>query len=174
VKGCHSCEYAAAIAEGEYAGRAWKDIPCSGCDVMSGSGFAIEFDESRKEIGVDGENLKAEMGKLKWGEEPEKHEEDNLPVGVMQEIVVGLLKLKPELRDVVAWRFAGIRYDDIALAQGVTRGCAEKRHRRALELWPALRSLFPRKVAKQGMRKSRSKADHAATCASRGVNIGKS
>lgn len=58
-----------------------------------------------------------------------------------------------ELRDVVAWRFAGVRYADIALAQGVTQACAEKRHRRAMELWPELRSLFPRKVAKQGMRK---------------------
>ena len=47
MKGCHSCETAAAIAEGKYAGRAWKDTPCAGCDVMSGSGFAIEFDEGR-------------------------------------------------------------------------------------------------------------------------------
>ena len=84
--------------------------------------------------------------------------EDSLPVSVMQELVVGLLKLKPELRDVVAWRFAGIRYSDIALAQGVTQACAEKRHRRALELWPALRALFPRKVAKQGMRKQHERS----------------
>lgn len=155
MKGCHSCEHAEAIAAGEYAGRAWKELPCSTCDVMSGTGFAIEFDEER------GQNLKsrnesgmqaAETGRLKE-DEGDAEAEDRLPVDVMLEIVVGLLKLKPELRDVVAWRFAGIRYADIALAQGVTQACAEKRHRRALALWPALRALFPRKVAKQTMRR---------------------
>ena len=140
MKGCHTCEHAAAIAEGKFAGDPWKQVPCSTCDVMSGAGFALEYDESREE------------GELNHGECGEEGE-DRLPVSVMREIVVGLLKLKPELRDVVAWRFAGIRYADIALAQGVTQACAEKRHRRAMELWPELRSLFPRKVAKQGMRK---------------------
>ena len=140
MRGCHSCEHAAGIAEGKYAGAAWEDVPCSTCDVMSGMGFSIEFDELRPA----GEAV---------GDEDSSGGEDRLPVDVMREIVVGLLKLKPELRDVVAWRFAGIRYKDIALALGVTLGCAEKRHRRALELWPALRALFPRKVAKQGMRK---------------------
>ena len=164
MRGCHSCEHAAAIAEGKFAGMSWKDIPCSECDVMSGAGFAIEFDEQRGE-GLKSRNESgmqaAETGKLKWeGSGPSvaeamegRQDEEKLPVSVMQEIVVGLLKLKPELRDVVAWRFAGVRYADIALAQGVTQACAEKRHRRALELWPALRSLFPRKVAKQTMRR---------------------
>ena len=79
---------------------------------------------------------------------------------VMQEIMVGLLKLKPELRDVVAWRYAGMKYDDIALVQGVTRACVEKRHRRAMELWPALKSLFPRKVGKQLVRKPHRRRDN--------------
>jgi len=137
MRGCHKCEHAAAIAEGKYEGKAWKEIPCSTCDVMSGSGFAIEFDESRVRNAHHDDHC-----------EPEP--EQQLPVAVMQQIVVGLLKLRPELRDVVAWRFAGVKYDDIALAQGVTKACVEKRHRRALELWPALRALFPLKVAKQG------------------------
>ena len=140
MKGCHTCEHAPAIAEGEFAGKRWEDVPCSTCDVMSGAGFALEFDEERA------------GGEVAHGDSGEELEE-RLPVSVMRDVVVGLLKLKPELRDVVAWRFAGVRYADIALAQGVTQACAEKRHRRAMELWPELRSLFPRKVAKQGMRK---------------------
>ena len=146
MRGCHNCEHAAAIAEGKYAGAAWEDIPCSDCDVMSGVGFAIEFNEQLKPGGATDESDGEAVGE-------NGRDEDQLPVAVMREIVVGLLKLKPELRDVVAWRFAGVRYADIALAQGVTQACAEKRHRRALELWPALRALFPRKVAKQDMRK---------------------
>ena len=149
MRGCHNCQHASAIAEGKYAGAAWEDIPCSDCDVMSGAGFAIEFNEQLKPANEpDGEAV----GENELGE-------DQLPVAVMREVVVGLLKLKPELRDVVAWRFAGVRYADIALAQGVTEACAEKRHRRALELWPALRALFPRKVAKQDMRRKHDGSD---------------
>ena len=140
MRGCHNCEHASAIAEGKYAGAAWEDIPCSDCDVMSGAGFAIEFKEELARQAPEHDAVVPE---------PDEH----LPVSVMREVVVGLLKLKPELRDVVAWRFAGVRYSDIALAQGVTQACAEKRHRRALELWPALRALFPRKVAKQDVRR---------------------
>ena len=147
LRGCHNCEYAVAIAAGEYEGKQWDKLPCAPCDVMSGSGFAVEFDETR---------APETSSRCPAGDEREA--EDRLPVSVMREVVVGLLKLKPELRDVVAWRFAGIRYSDIALAQGVTEACAEKRHRRALELWPALRSLFPRKVAKQGMRKKQKRS----------------
>ena len=146
MRGCHNCEHAATIAEGNFAGKAWEEIPCSTCNVMSGAGFAIEFDEEWPHG----------AGRPEPGGVPADEDEggeERLPVAVMREIVVGLLKLKPELRDVVAWRFAGIRYDDIALAQGVTRACAEKRHKRAMELWPALRALFARKVAKQGMRR---------------------
>jgi len=149
MKGCHSCEHAAAIAEREYAGRAWEDIPCSSCDVMSGSGFAIEFDEARG----DGD---FEQG---GSEASEEEREEKLPVSVMQEIVMGLLKLPAELRDVVAWRYSGSKYDDIALLQGVTRACVEKRHRRAMELWPALEALFPRKIAKQAVRKPHARPE---------------
>ena len=69
-------------------------------------GFAVAFEEGRGNRG-------AQAGLAEAGSEELR---DSLPVDVMQEIVVGLLKLKPELRDVVAWRFAGIRYGDIALA----------------------------------------------------------
>jgi len=148
VKGCHTCEHAAAIAEGKFAGRAWEDVPCSTCDVMSGAGFALEFDEERGSVGSEQSAAGSTHEDL----------EDRLPVSVMQEIVVGLLKLRPELRDVVAWRYAGMKYADIALVQGVTQACVEKRHRRAMERWPALRSLFPRKVAKQGMRKAHERS----------------
>ena len=149
MKGGHSCEHATAIAAGKFAGKGWEETPCAGCDVMTGVGFAIEFDEQR---GTKGE---PPMNTDTHG----SGEEERLPVSVMQEIVVGLLKLTPELRDVVAWRYAGIKYGDIALVQGVTQACVEKRHRRAMELWPALRALFPRKTGKQLMRKPHRKRE---------------
>ena len=161
MKGCHSCEHAADIAKGKYAGRAWAEVPCAGCNVMSGAGFAIEYDEGRGGFAVGSARLAvgSEEEDLECHEDHESREEERLPVSVMREIVIGLLKLKPELRDVVAWRYAGMKYDDIAIVQGVTRACVEKRHRRAMEVWPALRALFPRKSGKQLMRKPHSKCE---------------
>jgi len=141
MRGCHNCEHSAAVEAAKRAGTPWEEIPCSTCNVMSGSGFAVEFDEDR---------LPEEAAEPKADD---KGLNEMLPVKVMQEILVGFLKLTPELRDVVAWRYAGMKYDDIAIVQGVTRACVEKRHRRAMELWPALRALFPRKIAKRAMRK---------------------
>jgi len=116
---------------------------------MSGAGFAIEFDEERRGREIEQGGSGDSEGEM----------EEKLPVSVLQEIVVGLLKLKPELRDVVAWRYAGMKYDDIALVQGVTRACVEKRHRRAMAVWPALEALFPRKIAKQAVRKPHARRE---------------
>jgi hypothetical protein len=83
-----------------------------------------------------------------------EQEEERLPISVMTEVVVELLNLKPEIRDIVCWRFAGMPYRDIAALQGITVAAAEIRHWRAMKKWPALRALFAAKAAKQARRKS--------------------
>ncbi len=130
MTGCHNCGHAAAIAAGKYAERDWDDVPCSTCDVMRGADFPFPYFE------------RAEVVEPDVVPDPEA---ERLPLSVMQEVVLGLLSLPAALRDVVAWRHAGLSYGQIAMAQGVTPQCAEKRHRRALEQWPALRELFPEK-----------------------------
>jgi hypothetical protein len=72
--------------------------------------------------------------------------------------VEGLLKLPPALRDVVAMRYAGMKYARIAEVQGVTMACVEKRHRLAMKQWPVLRELFPVKASKQWRRKPHHKS----------------
>ncbi len=138
MNGCHNCEHAAAIAAGEYADRDWAKVPCSTCDVMRGADQPFEVMEG---LSDDVEMPFAEV------------ETDDLaemmPVTVLLDFVTGFLKLKPELRDVVAWRYCGMQYEDIASLQGVTFGCVEKRLRRAITLWPELKSLFPRKISNQ-------------------------
>ena len=73
----------------------------------------------------------------------------------MASCIQGLLTLDPILRDIVAWRYQGIPYKEIARRQGTSTQLAEMRHKRALRTWPALESLFPEKIAKQSRRKSR-------------------
>lgn len=147
MKGCHSCEYKAAVDAGKFRDVPWEQVPCASCKLATG-GYAVEYDEDRLEEGWDGMQARGvanpEMGDGLSAE---------LPIEVMREFVAGLLTLPSELRDVVAMRYRGMKYDEIAQVQKVTMACVEKRHRRAMELWPALREMFPEKVAKRKRRK---------------------
>ena len=144
IKGCHSCQFSSAVHAGAYANTEWKDLPCAKCDVERGLGGAVEYnDELCPAVAPD-------TGSDSGGE--------CLPLDVMRQVVTGLLTLSPELRDTVAWRFAGLKYGDIALAQGVTMACAEKRHRRAMQLWPELKALFPDKVARRKRRRRKAES----------------
>ena len=80
-------------------------------------------------------------------------EEDRLPVSVMKEVIATILSLRPQVRDVVCWRYAGMMYRDIAAIRGVTTAAIELQHRRALKRWPSLQALFGEKLAKQARRK---------------------
>ncbi len=147
MKGCHDCPVADEIARGEYADAAWEQVPCSTCTVAEKTGFSLEFDDGRL-AGDAGEPV---------GQSPELYDRTQLPLDVMRDCVVGLLTLPPELRDVVAWRFGGMSYPDIADAQGVSMAADEKRHRRAMQLWPGLEALFLEKKVKQKWRKKHAK-----------------
>ncbi len=145
MNACHNCPYAEAVARGDYADASWEAAPCSTCVANESSGLVLEYDDDRwdkrEAEGYRGEHVDTSDPTAAM-----------LPVDVMQELVAGLLRLKPELRDVVSWRYAGMSYREIAERQGVTSAAAEKRHRQALDEWPALKALFPNKVAKKQTR----------------------
>ena len=143
MKGCHDCAVADEIAEGRYENAAWDEVPCSTCKVADRTGFSMEYDDDRETAGQDaGEDTSGQL----------------VPVGVLAGFVEGFLKLPPPLRDVVAMRYAGMKYARIAEVQGVTMACVEKRHRQAMKLWPELRELFPMKASKQLRRKPHHKS----------------
>jgi hypothetical protein len=147
MKGCHDCKVTEDIAAGVYENAAWDETPCATCEVMSGVSRAMEYDDGR---------VPAEDGDQIADDSPQTGEV--LPVEVMRQMVVGLLRLAPELRDVVALRFSGMKYREIAQMQGVTMACVEKRHRLAMKQWPVLRELFPVKASKQWRRKPHHKS----------------
>ena len=78
-----------------------------------------------------------------------------LPASTFATCLQGLLALDPELRELVALRFLGLSYREIAERQGISTQLAEMRHKRAIREWPALADLFPKKMAKQSRRKSK-------------------
>jgi hypothetical protein len=157
MKGCHSCKFKSAVDAGAFKNTIWENTPCSKCDVMTGMGFSMDYDENRisPELRATTPPIFPQEERDHLGEEDKMGE--SIPMAALREIVVGLLSLPSDLRDVVAWRFTGMTYRDIAADHGVTIACAEKRHRRALELFPALQSMFPEKVAKQKRRKKHEK-----------------
>jgi DNA-directed RNA polymerase specialized sigma24 family protein len=76
-----------------------------------------------------------------------------LPAATLAQFVQGFLSLPPEQRDVVAWRYQGLQYKEIAERQGISIQCAEMRHKCAMKNWPVLKSLFPYKVARRRYRR---------------------
>ncbi len=134
---CHNCEHAADVAAGKYRRVPYEQTPCAVCELKESFPSSIEFDPER------------EAGEVSSGR---PGEEELIPVDVLRSLVVGLLELPPELRDVVCWRFAGMQYKDIAEIQGVTMAAVEARHRRAMRMWPELERMFPEKVVKHRRR----------------------
>ena len=144
MTGCHSCATAVDIAKGIHSEKAWEDLPCATCEVMSGASHVIEFDEGRlspedkgrKEVdGVDGPA------------------EDMMPVSVMSDAMAELLTMPRELRDLICWRYSGMLYREIALVLRVSPAAVERRLKRAMKKWPALAAMFAVKAAKQKRRK---------------------
>ncbi len=157
MRGCHNCPVADEIANGKYANTNWNDIPCAICDAADSGGYAVEYNDAI--AGPPSTGGTGETGV------------DVLPLDVMRQMCEGLMTLPRDLRDVVAMRSTGIRYGEIAERQGVTTSCVEKRHRRALEIWPALREMFPVKIAKQQRRKRKAPSGGRKGAVSRGGRV---
>jgi DNA-directed RNA polymerase specialized sigma24 family protein len=135
---CHKCQHGKDVAAGKYRGVPFAETPCARCELKENASFAIEFDPER-----DAGDLSVDPGNMGGVD----------VVAALAPLLVGLLRLPSELRDVICWRYMGMMYRDIALVQGVTVAAVEARHRRAMAMWPELRRLFPEKVAKQARRR---------------------
>ena len=150
---CHRCEHREAVEAGKYAGVVFEKTPCSKCDLLEDSSRTMDVEVDRPVYVPGHDEGEAQTYQMVlFPEEAEPEAETTLPVGVMGELVSRLLALPQELRDVVCWRFVGLSYPRIARKQGITTAGAEARHDRAMRLFPELRKLFARKIAKRQMR----------------------
>ena len=165
------------IEAGKFALVPYEETPCAKCELKEYSDRTIEFVQERENqtasaAGTSASGSTADMtadmtpdmtNSLQSAEyfrnaSERGHEEELLPLSLMNEVVFRLLSMPPDTRDVLCWRFAGIPYRDIAILQGVTVAAVEKRHWKAMKKWPALRAMFATKVAKQSRRKPASKS----------------
>jgi hypothetical protein len=144
---CHRCEHRAAIEAGKFRGVAFEKTPCGRCSLVETSVWTRTVDEGFLAAATLVEDIPFD----------ERGDGDGavLPVAVLEETVALLMTLDPGVRDVVCWRYQGIRYGEIAKRLGVTTAAVEKRHRAALRQWPVLKMLFLEKVAKNARRKNR-------------------
>jgi hypothetical protein len=175
---CHSCPHSEAILRGDYDSTPWDKLPCARCKLGEDTFYSIPFDEENPPActvgNFSGHSFSdglppAGAGIPSHGGVPEgrggsPHLSSDfclpssgsplLPADLLASFVQGLLNLPAELRDVVAWRYQGVTYREIAERQGTSIQLAEMRHKRAMREWPALKSLFPRKTAKRQRRLS--------------------
>lgn len=140
---CHKCHHHPAVQRGEYSSKPWEGIPCAKCRLGEDTFYSIPFDEEHPPECIAGDSMPSVSSAF-------------LPAETLGQFVQGLLSLDPILRDIVAWRYQGLPYKEIACRQGSSIQLAEMRHKRAIRDWPALRALFPEKVAKQSRRKGRA------------------
>lgn len=155
------------IEAGKFALVPYEETPCAKCELKEYSDRTIEFDQEREKLPASASGSTTDMTPDKTNslqsaeyfrdESESGHEEELLPLSLMNEVVFRLLSMPPDTRDVLCWRFAGIPYRDIAVLQGVTVAAVEKRHWKAMKKWPALRAMFATKVAKQSRRKQGSR-----------------
>ena len=138
---CHKCKNRTDIEAGQFARKPYAETPCAKCELKENSDYTLEYDEKRE-------------GRIQNPESRIEDEDERLPISVMREAMVEFLRLPPEIRDVVCWRFAGMSFRDIAVLQGITVAGAEVRLWRAMKKWPALTALFGEKAAKQSRRKN--------------------
>ena len=148
---CHTCPHSEAILCGEYDSTPWNELPCAACKLGEDTFYSVPLDEEHPP-----ENLADDSGIPTHGGVPEGRGGSSLlPAAILSQFVQGLLSLPSELRDIVAWRYQGLPYKEIAKRQGISTQLAEMRHKRAMREWPALESLFPYKVAKRRRRLSK-------------------
>jgi hypothetical protein len=151
---CHKCEHRAGVEAGRFQGVPFEQTPCATCDFSDTNGISLAFDEGRPGVAeaAPGEAGEGMVEDVHFPEEV-PDEDVRLPISVMSEAVAQLLAMPPAVRDVVSWRFADLKFTDIARVQGVTVAAVERRLRHAMEQWPAIRALFAAKAAKQARRK---------------------
>ena len=154
---CHRCEYPNAIANGAFHDTAYEDTPCVKCVLAESSLGTREFDENQADIKL--ENNAAPP----LSEESKPFNERLIPVPVVLSLVSGLLSLPPETLTVLALRWQGWKYREIAKMQGISTAGVELCHKRAMKRWPMLGHLFPRKLSKQGRRRNRRKTSSLAS-----------
>lgn len=162
---CHRCPNRMKIENGEFAQVAYSETPCAKCELKENSDLTMEYIPDM-ESGIENPPSFAKASsfaeatadktagmEVRMGNIGPQTEEKLLPLSVMNELVVRLMSMPTEIRDVVCWRFTGMSFVDIAAVQGVTMAGAEARLWRALKKWPELRALFATKLARHGRRK---------------------
>jgi len=136
---CHNCRHHEAILRGDFDSKPWNETPCAACKLGEDTFYSVPFDEENPPVVATRQASGSPL----------------IPADVLAQFVQGLLSLPSELRDIVAWRYQGVPYKEIAQRQGISIQLAEMRHKIAIRDWPVLQSLFPYKTAKRRRRCSR-------------------
>ncbi len=141
---CSNCPHQAEVQAGKYRDVKFADTPCGTCDWKEASStYTREYDDERITV-----QEAEKMGEYCPAKDEAPEPELMLPSSILGEALKGFMTLPELARDVVCRRFNGEQYRSIAESKHLTVGAVENAHRRALQSWPHLRYLFPRKSSK--------------------------
>ena len=153
---CHKCPDRKAVAAGQYSAVSFAESPCGRCALVESSAGTREY---KDQIAINASNKEDPSVK----EEQTPVNEHLVPESVVLSLVSGILSLPPETLTVLALRWQGRKYREIAKMQGISTAGVELCHKRAMKRWPMLGHLFPRKLSKQGRRRNRRKTSSLAS-----------
>ncbi len=156
---CHKCEHHADVQAGKYAGIPWDQSPCAGCTFEeTDSTYTIAYDPER-----DGEAARPVIG---------HHPEAFVPLSAVVALLAMLWDMPEKVQRIVRGRMAKKTYAEIGLEMGVTGARVEWLHKRAMNRWPALRAMFPAKLARAQRREAELKKNRAKMLGKAGVYSG--
>ena len=133
---CHKCPYSKKVAAGFYKNSPFGRTPCAHCDPEQNPSHPTEYLDE-----LSGTRRGLSKQAVPW--EQVDIDSEVLPVHVLTDFVVGVMRLKPKIRDTVCLRYAGYSQKQIGRKLRVPASTVFMRLRRALKTWPALRELLP-------------------------------
>lgn len=133
---CHKCPHSKKVAAGFYKNSPFGRTPCAHCEPEQNPSHPTEYLD---ELG----GIRSGLSKQAVALEKVETDGEFLPMHVLTDFVVGVMRLKPKIRDTVCLRYAGYSQKQIGRKLKVPASTVFMRLRRAVKTWPALRELLP-------------------------------
>ncbi len=156
---CHKCEHHADVQAGKFAGVPWDQSPCAGCTFEeTDSTYTIAYDPEREDEGA-----RPVIG---------HHQEAFVPLSAVVAVLAMLWDMPEKVQRIIRGRMAKKTYGEIGREMGITGARVEWLHQQAMTRWPALRAMFPAKVARARRREVDLQKNRAKVVEKRGVYSG--
>ena len=133
---CHNCEFAGALARGEFRGQRFDKTPCARCDGQVAEHFArVPVDEAMPAPGLS-------VPEQVCAAEEDDSESVMMPLSVLVAAMASFLSLRPGTMRLLQLRHAGMSCEQVARRLGMSVDAVQMRLHRAVQKRPEFASFF--------------------------------